>query len=209
MKANCFKWEEIILESDLPAYAKYLGLYLRTFMNNKQDVAWPSLSRISQDTGLSKPTVIKYLDVLEDGQFLIKTQSVSSSMGGDQLHNNYIAHLPEKVVKEIYYPTQKGSKADEQRGLISEAKVVNELYPNNNRITINNNTRFNPPNIEEIKQYCEERKNHIDAIQFFNFYESKNWMIGKNKMKNWKAAIRTWERNDFHAKPKDLLPKAI
>ena len=53
---------------------------------------------------------------------------------------------------------------------------------------------FQPPSVEEVRQYCEERNNGIDAEAFVAFYESKGWMIGKNKMKNWKSAIVTWEK---------------
>lgn len=53
---------------------------------------------------------------------------------------------------------------------------------------------FYPPTIDEVKQYCEERKNNIDPMAFIDFYSSKGWMIGKNRMKDWKAAVRTWER---------------
>ena len=58
-----------------------------------------------------------------------------------------------------------------------------------------NNARaiFLPPTISEVKEYCEKRKNGISPEQFVNFYQSKGWMIGKNKMKDWKAAVRTWE----------------
>ena len=58
-----------------------------------------------------------------------------------------------------------------------------------------NNARaiFLPPTISEVKEYCEKRKNGINPEQFVNFYQSKGWMIGKNKMKDWKAAVRTWE----------------
>lgn len=52
---------------------------------------------------------------------------------------------------------------------------------------------FLPPTISEVKEYCEKRKNSINPEQFVNFYQSKGWMIGKNKMKDWKAAVRTWE----------------
>ena len=55
--------------------------------------------------------------------------------------------------------------------------------------------RFIPPSVEEVEQYCLERNNSIDAQSFIDFYESKGWMIGKNKMKDWKAAVRTWERS--------------
>ena len=54
--------------------------------------------------------------------------------------------------------------------------------------------RFYPPTLDEVKRYCEERKNNIDPMAFIDFYSSKGWMIGKNRMKDWKAAVRTWER---------------
>lgn len=53
---------------------------------------------------------------------------------------------------------------------------------------------FSKPTIEEIEQYCKERNNGINANTFYDFYESKDWMVGKNKMKDWKACIRTWEQ---------------
>lgn len=56
--------------------------------------------------------------------------------------------------------------------------------------------KFIIPTLEEIKVYCRERNNQVDADTFFNYYESNGWMVGKNKMKDWKAAVRTWERNN-------------
>ena len=56
--------------------------------------------------------------------------------------------------------------------------------------------KFVKPTIEEIQEYCLERKNGINANAFYDFYESKNWMIGKNKMKDFKACIRTWEQRN-------------
>ena len=57
-------------------------------------------------------------------------------------------------------------------------------------------TRFHKPSISEIQQYCEERKNTINAEKFFNYYEANGWKVGKNKMKDWKACVRTWEQNE-------------
>ena len=59
-------------------------------------------------------------------------------------------------------------------------------------------SRFIPPTLEEIRAYCFERNNSVDPERFFDFYSSKDWMIGKNKMKDWRAAVRTWE----HENPK-------
>lgn len=57
-------------------------------------------------------------------------------------------------------------------------------------------TKFIPPTVEEVEAYCFERANRVNAEQFVDFYSAKGWMLGKNKMKDWKAAVRTWERKD-------------
>ena len=54
---------------------------------------------------------------------------------------------------------------------------------------------FTPPTIEEVQEYCNERMNGIDAEQFVDYYQTRGWVVGKVKMKDWKAAVRTWERN--------------
>ena len=53
--------------------------------------------------------------------------------------------------------------------------------------------RFVPPSLDEVQAYCSERGNGIDAEAFIDFYTSKNWYVGKTKMTDWKAAVRTWE----------------
>lgn len=69
-------------------------------------------------------------------------------------------------------------------------------------IIINNNTRaiFKKPTIEEVQNYCMGRKNNVVASKFCNFYESKGWKVGKNSMKDWKAAVRNWESSDTSTK---------
>lgn len=56
--------------------------------------------------------------------------------------------------------------------------------------------RFIPPTLKEVESYCLERKNGVDCERFIDFYTSKNWYVGKNKMKDWKACVRTWEAKD-------------
>ena len=64
-----------------------------------------------------------------------------------------------------------------------------------NNKSINNKGNFKIPTIIQVKEYCTERKNNVDAETFCDFYESKDWLIGKNKMKSWKACVRTWEKS--------------
>ena len=57
--------------------------------------------------------------------------------------------------------------------------------------------RFQQPSLQEVQEYCSSRQNHVDPGRFIDHYESCGWMVGRNRMKDWKAAVRTWERNDF------------
>ena len=76
-----------------------------------------------------------------------------------------------------------------------ERSERNNKNKNNNK---NNNKKsvFIPPTREEVQAYCLERRNNVDADRFVDFYTAKAWMVGKNPMKDWKAAVRTWERGD-------------
>lgn len=75
----------------------------------------------------------------------------------------------------------------------------------------NNSNKFSPPSIEEVKAYCEERKNGVDPQRWYDFYLSKNFMVGKNKMRDWKASVRTWERDNkpVAGQEDDLFWKAV
>jgi hypothetical protein len=57
--------------------------------------------------------------------------------------------------------------------------------------------RFTPPTLEEVTAYCIDRNNSVDPQHFIDYYTSNGWLVGKNKMKDWKAAVRTWERNGY------------
>ena len=60
----------------------------------------------------------------------------------------------------------------------------------------NSSKTFRPPTVDEVRAYCQERGNSVDPEQFIDFYTSKGWIVGKNKMKDWKASVRTWEKRD-------------
>lgn len=58
-------------------------------------------------------------------------------------------------------------------------------------------SRFVKPTIDEVIDYCRQRNNQVDANRFVDYYESNGWLVGKAKMKDWRAAVRTWERNSY------------
>ena len=79
--------------------------------------------------------------------------------------------------------------------LEKEIKIEKEI--DSSASTTTKRKRFEKPTLSEIKAYCIERGNKVDAQHFFDYYESNGWKVGKNSMKNWQAAIRTWERSEY------------
>ena len=79
--------------------------------------------------------------------------------------------------------------------------------------TVSDNVRkrsnkFIIPTLQEVKDYCMERKNGINPESFIDHYQAKGWIVGKSKMKDWKACVRTWEKNDFN-KTKPTIKKTV
>lgn len=102
-------------------------------------------------------------------------------------------------------------KADASEENQKEAKKANGFFEKQNNPDIDNDIdndkkestlkgtkekspRFIPPTIDDVMEYCKEKRLNVDCQRFVDFYESKGWMIGKNKMKDWRAAVRNWAR---------------
>lgn len=83
-----------------------------------------------------------------------------------------------------------------QDGTLVQHTNIENKYINNNSLYKRGSSHFQKPSLEEIREYCISRGNQVDPEQFFNFYESKGWIIGKSPMKDWRAAVRTWEKRE-------------
>ena len=132
---------------------------------------------------VSRISIQKWLKSLEDKNYIKRT--VIYKEGSKEIDTRYIT-IVNNPSKQILTTPCKEKLTD---------NTNTKVYDNNN-ITYNNKERFKKPSLVEIEFYCEERNNNINAESFYDFYESKNWYIGKNKMKDWKAAVRTWERRE-------------
>jgi hypothetical protein len=81
-----------------------------------------------------------------------------------------------------------------------KSELINDNLNNNFKsieIETIKNKKFIKPTLQEIQNYCLERKNNVDANKFYNYYEANGWKVGKNAMKDWKACVRTWEGNNY------------
>jgi hypothetical protein len=101
-------------------------------------------------------------------------------------------------VKRKGIPAKQHFKINEEQVLqiLNNLSVKNLTTINKNKEIKITNKYFKKPTISEVENYCILRKNNIDSEAFWDFYESKDWFVGKSKMKDWKAAVRNWERGD-------------
>lgn len=93
----------------------------------------------------------------------------------------------------------------------SPKQVLNITSTNNNKDELKKSKPkekpFKPPTLEEVRAYCQERKNDVDPERFIDYYTANGWHVGKNKMKDWRAAVRTWEKGTAaqHCLPKQKV----
>lgn len=123
----------------------------------------------------------------------------------DQRYTQYSNKVNNKVNNKSNIVIRVGEEGCRERGeqtAIFEKNEKNaenvEKPVENSKTTKNaNKKRKMPPTLEEVEAYCKERNNYIDAEYFYDYYNAKDWMIGDQKMANWKSAIRAWERNNY------------
>lgn len=96
------------------------------------------------------------------------------------------------------YYCPKDNQKDNLKEEIDMNKNMDNKKENTNRIKCP--ATFVPPSLKDIRVYCKERDYSINAEQFYDFYESKGWYVGQNKMKNWHAAVANWFRRDAASK---------
>ena len=154
MDLSCFNWIQLIKKSDLPSNAKLISFYLATFMNLEHDIAWPAQSRISRETGLTEPTVRKYLKILEENDWLIikkKSHNINTGMQ-NYLHNEYLINIPQKVITLLYEQISQKTGNDQRvnslppgqsRGKTGDEQRVNSQRAEGKEFTTNNNINNN------------------------------------------------------------------
>ena len=194
-------YQEVMRNINLAGNAKLIYAYLASFAGGSE-TCYPSVETICKELNMTKTTMYKYMNILIDCGVVEKKQTYVGNIKGRVVY--LITH---EITLNIRNPkiseTEKTTCSDSEKLGSRENRKSTDSETNINNININNikNNKksmenFTPPTLEEVKAYCIERNNGVDPERFIDFYSSKGWMIGKNKMKDWKAAVRTWERRD-------------
>ena len=137
----------------------------------------------------------KFVLPFESGVIVIKHWRINNYLQKDRVQ-------PTKYIDEMALLTI------DENGAYTQPCIHDSVYIDKNSIDKNSidkvsvkeesakHKRFAPPSLEEVKAYCDERNNGVDPQAFIDFYTSKGWKIGKETMKDWQAAVRTWERRE-------------
>lgn len=190
---------------DLPTFRLFMHLLIKA---NWKEKKWhgvtikrgqllTSQQHLAEETGLSRQQVRTSLEKLISTNEITKSASAKYTIitiknynkyqDNNQANNQVVTNKQPSgnqvatTTKE--YKNNKNDKKDDISVDISSKEKESKK-------------KFIPPTINQVRDYCLERKNRVDAEQFIDFYSSKGWMVGKNKMKDWKACIRNWERRD-------------
>ena len=198
-----YEYSDILIHTDV---AVYMTLYSRA-----NELRWKSpfnmsIGNLASSAKVSIATAKRSRDRLEKAG-LIKWES----RGGQQSANYWIIEPQDEPQDEPQHEPQYENEPqhEPQDELRREPrhepihKTIKTIKTNDTNIYIRGK-RFKKPTIEEIQNYLDEKNiTSFTAEKFYNFYESKDWMIGKNKMKNWKACCNTWKGNYEEKKKKD------
>ena len=155
--------------------------FINGFSQEGQGCYYGGLANLQRVCGIaSRQTAIDILKSLMAKGYIVKTEQIF----------NGVKMISYSVSPIIGQGVQKMDKGCPENGHNNKGDI------NINSLSLKGSSRFQKPTIEEIRQYCQEKGYNVDAEQFFNFYESKGWVVGKSPMKNWRAAVSTWNKRE-------------
>lgn len=163
---------------------------------------------LADELGFEENTVKLALEALEQFEMIVSEERFFAIAGWQEHQNiegmdkireqNRIRKQNQRTRQRLALEEKSHVKSRDSHATDKDIDKEKEIDIENNNRGVSGETqpseRFKPPTVEEVHEYCCERMNNVNAEAFVDFYASKGWMVGKNKMKDWKAAVRTWEK---------------
>lgn len=200
-------------DESIPPNAKLLYGEI-TALCNAEGYCWASNKYFADLYGVSTVSISKWINALAAKGYI--SSEIVYKEGTKQIDKRYITIVHDPIKEK--FNTSITNVCDPIKEMFN-TPIKEKLKENNTSLntTFNNTfeyistpdkvghkstkqTRFIPPTLEQVQNYCNERNNNVDAERFIDHYTANGWKVGKTKMQDWKAAVRTWEKNSF-AKP--------
>lgn len=175
-------------DESLPPNAKLLYGEI-TALCNAEGYCWATNKYFAEQYDVSPITISRWINLLVNKGYI--TSQIIYKEGTKEIDKRYIQICLDPINKNVNTPINKNVKenitsSNTTLNNTSEYKSMSENPPAR--------TRFTPPTLEEVQAYCKERNKGVNAEKWFNYYTANGWKVGKNPMKDWKAAVRTWEQ---------------
>lgn len=212
-------WTDSKIVDNFTPEDRYFYLYLLTNPHTNLSGCYEiSHKQMSDETGYTKEVIERLLDRMEKVHDVIRFSKATKEiliLNWSKFNWTSSKDFQKPLIREINNIKDADFKGFLQQKIDGVQTVLTPSYDgagttvtvtdNNNSINNINSVKdlkpkdsykiFIPPTVSEVREYCLERHNNIDAECFVDFYTGKGWMIGKNKIKDWKACVRTWEKN--------------
>lgn len=192
-------WTDSKVDDEFTPEDKYFMLYLLTNPHTRLCGCYEiSFKQMERETGYNVDSVKRSLERLENIHKVISYDYETKEV---LIYNwgKYNWGASEKVKSGILNDCSNIKNINYKQYI--EALLKRTKNGENHTIKVNPIPKreakaFIKPKIEEIEEYCKNRNNNVNPEHFYDFYESKGWYVGKNIMKDWKACVRTWEKNN-------------
>ena len=216
LKRDFFKRHDIRIIEEMPNGKEYLLFYLKLLVESIDhegslrfsDTIPYNEQMLSVITNTNIDIVRSALKLFADGLHLIEIkdddtiymEEVEKMIGSavDNDNANRQRRFRERQ-KQLALPDRYDAVTKNNESKSIEKEIDTEIEKD---IEKKPQKRFAKPTLDDVKAYCQERNNNVDAEKWFNYYSANGWKVGKNPMKDWKAAVRTWERNDPNGRSK-------
>lgn len=168
-------------DSELTPNAKLLYGEI-TSLCDREGYCWATNNYFSKLYKTSDKTITRNLNLLEQKGYI----NIFYQLKG-AIKQRFIT-----MDKNVFERTKMSFDEGQKCPINNTSNNIKEI--NNNKLLFTKK-KFKKPTLDEVQQYCSERKNNISAEKFIDYYESNGWKVGRNSMKDWKATVRNWEKN--------------
>ena len=192
-------WTDTKVDDDFTPEDKYFYLYLLTNPHTNICGCYEiSMKQMVRETGYNEDTVKRLLQRMEFTHNVIQYDRDTKEILVPKWGKYNWCNSPK--TKEGAVKSVENIKSNRFRKFVSDTLCIGYEYPMDTSVPVSVTdtvtVKSKHPTIDEVKAYCQERGNKVDAERWFDYYTSNGWKVGKNPMKDWKAAVRTWERTD-------------
>jgi len=213
---NFFKRHDIRIIEDMPNGKEYVLFYMKLLLESidhegmlrfndlvpYNDQMLATITNTNIDIVRSAIKMFQQLSLMEilDDQTIFITDTNKMLGESTSTHRVQRFRVNQKIFSLVQNETQRNVTET-----LHGTELEKELEIDKEKDKEYVGKRFTIPTLDDVKSYCLERKNKVDAEMFIDFYTSKNWLVGKSKMKDWKASVRTWEKSNGNRKQNDRV----